>query len=261
MVAPMMIASGVQAALGAYSAIRGSKSAKAAKKEAAAAQAKKMENLGQTLDYQKQLYSKFEALYNPMAKEAQSSKSYGYDQSSAELQKQYANAQKNIAESQGLGGIAAGASRQAQFGLATGLAQKYSEGTQLRDQMRMKLMGEPIKQGQYVAGAMDNISGAYGEQYKSAREDQAAGEKAFAAGLAQVGSAVGSGLGSMKEGGGSTEAASGSSSSNWMNKPVSLGDPNSLASQSSNFNPNSLSNTNISTGSLFGAAPKLSGGR
>ena len=196
-----------------------------------------------------------------MAKEAQSSKSYGYDQSSAELQKQYANAQKNIAESQGLGGIAAGASRQAQFGLATGLAQKYSEGTQLRDQMRMKLMGEPIKQGQFVAGAMDNISGAYGEQYKSAREDQASGEKAFAAGLAQVGSAVGSGLGSMKEGGGSTEAASSSSSSNWMNKPVSLGDPNSLASQSSNFNPNSLSNTNISTGSLFGAAPKLSGGR
>jgi hypothetical protein len=202
MVAPMIIASGVQAALGAYGAIRGSKSAKAAKKEAAAAQAKKMENLGQTLDYQKQLYGKFEALYNPMAKEAQSSKSYGYDQSSAELQKQYANAQKNIAESQGLGGIAAGASRQAQFGLATGLAQKYSEGTQLRDQMRMKLMGEPIKQGQYVAGAMDNISGAYGEQYKSAREDQAAGEKAFAAGLKEVGSALGSGIGSMKEGGG-----------------------------------------------------------
>lgn len=33
MVAPMIIASGVQAALGAYGAIRGSKSAKAAKKE------------------------------------------------------------------------------------------------------------------------------------------------------------------------------------------------------------------------------------
>lgn len=258
MVAPMIIASGVQAALGAYGAIRGSKSAKAAKKEAAAAQAKKMENLGQTLDYQKQLYSKFEALYNPMAKEAQSSKSYGFDQSAAELQKQYATAQKNIAETQGLGGIAAGASRQAQFGLATGLAQKYSEGMQLRDKMRMQLMKEPIMAGQYVAGAMGDITNAYGDQYKSAREDQAAGEAAFAAGLQQVGSAIGSGIGAM---GGSGTPASPSPSSDWMNKPVSLGDPNSLASQASSFNPNSLSNTNISASSLFGAAPKLSGGR
>lgn len=253
----MVVASGVQAALGAYGAIRGSKSAKAAKKEAAAAQAKKMENLGQTLDYQKQLYSKFEALYNPMAKEAQSSKSYGFDQSAAELQKQYATAQKNIAETQGLGGIAAGASRQAQFGLATGLAQKYSEGMQLRDKMRMQLMKEPIMAGQYVAGAMGDITSAYGEQYKSAREDQAAGEKAFAAGLSQVGSAIGSGIGAMKESPPNTEEKP--ASSDLTTKKVSLGDQNSLASQASSFNPNNLSNTNIGASSLFGAAPTIWG--
>ena len=124
------------------------------------------------LAFRQQMYQDAQAKYGPLEQQligqATSNQPLGYDMLSGQMQQQYADALRRIGEQGniGMGGLAGGAARQSQFGLATGLGSAYAQGQMNRLALGQSLLGrDPTTQlGMNVSGGMQNMSNLYGQQ-------------------------------------------------------------------------------------------------
>lgn len=162
-----MVASSV---IGAGASMAGSSKAARAQEEA---MRKQQEAAQQDLQFRQQMYSDAQAKYGPLEQQllgqATSNRPLGYDMLSGQIQQQYADALRNISAMgyQGMsGGLAGGAARQAQFGLATALPQAYAQGQMARLGLGQSLLGrDPSTQlGMNVSGGYSNLMDLYGNR-------------------------------------------------------------------------------------------------
>lgn len=124
------------------------------------------------LAFRQKMYDEAQAKYGPLEQQllgqAKSDRPLGYDMLSGQIQQQYADALRNLSAMgyQG-GGLAGGAGRQAQFGLATALPQAYSQGQMNRLNLGTSLLGRsPVYGlGQNVSGGYQNLGNLYGNQF------------------------------------------------------------------------------------------------
>jgi hypothetical protein len=156
------------AVIGAGASMAGSSKAARAQEEAMQAQKQAAE---QDLQFRQQMYADAQAKYGPLEQQllgqATSDRPLGYDMLSGQIQQQYADALRNLSAMgyQGMGGgLAGGAARQAQFGLATALPQAYAQGQMARLGLGQSLLGrDPSTQlGMNVSGGYGNLMNMYG---------------------------------------------------------------------------------------------------
>lgn len=121
------------------------------------------------LAFRQKMYQDAQAKYGPLEQQllgqATSNQPLGYDILSGQIQQQYADALRRITQ-QGMGGLAGGAARQAQFGLATGLGSAYAQGQMNRLALGQSLLGrDPSTQlGMNVSGGYGNLQNMYGQR-------------------------------------------------------------------------------------------------
>jgi len=117
---------------------------------------------------------------------------------SGQIQQQYADALRNLSAMgyQG-GGLAGGAARQAQFGLATALPQAYAQGQMNRLNLGTSLLGRsPVYGlGQNVQGAYGQQAGFYGQQAGMYGQLAGLGAQAAARSLQNLGYTMGQNYG------------------------------------------------------------------
>jgi hypothetical protein len=141
----------------------------------------------QDLAFRQQMYQDAQAKYGPLEQQllgqANSSQPLGYEMLSGQMQQQYADALRRIGEQGniGMGGLAGGAARQSQFGLATGLGSAYAQGQMNRLALGQSLLGrDPSTQlGMNVQGGFQGMGNIYGQQ--AGMYGQLAGQGANAA--------------------------------------------------------------------------------
>ena len=121
------------------------------------------------LAFRQKMYEEAQAKYGPLEQQmlgqATSSQPLGYEMLSGQMQQQYADALRRIGEQGniGMGGLAGGAARQSEFGLATGLGSAYAQGLNLGQSL---LARDPSNQlGMNVSSGMQNMSNIYGNQF------------------------------------------------------------------------------------------------
>ena len=125
------------------------------------------------LAFRQQMYQDAQAKYGPLEQQligqATSNQPLGYEMLSGQMQQQYADALRRIGEQGniGMGGLAGGAARQSQFGLATGLGSAYAQGQMNRLNLGQSLLArDPSNQlGMNVSSGMQNMSNIYGNQF------------------------------------------------------------------------------------------------
>ena len=125
------------------------------------------------LAFRQKMYEEAQAKYGPLEQQmlgqATSSQPLGYEMLSGQMQQQYADALRRIGEQGniGMGGLAGGAARQSQFGLATGLGSAYAQGQMNRLNLGQSLLArDPSNQlGMNVSSGMQNMSNIYGNQF------------------------------------------------------------------------------------------------
>ena len=157
------------AVIGAGASMAGSSKAARAQEEAMQAQQQAAQ---QDLQFRQQMYADAQAKYGPLEQQllgqATSDRPLGYDMLSGQIQQQYADALRNLSAMgyQG-GGLAGGAGRQAQFGLATALPQAYAQGQMDRLNLGTSLLARnpAYGLGQNVSGAYQGLANAYGNQF------------------------------------------------------------------------------------------------
>lgn len=150
----------------------GMSSSKRASRDAEKAQEMQKKMFDQDLAFRQQMYNEAQTKYGPleqqMLEQATSNQPLGYEMLSGQMQQQYADALRKIGEQGniGMGGLAGGAARQSQFGLATGLGSAYAQGQMNRLALGQSLLGRsPTTQlGMNVQGAFGNQAGFYGNQ-------------------------------------------------------------------------------------------------
>lgn len=124
------------------------------------------------LAFRQRMYDEAQAKYGPLEQQILAQATYneplGYDMLSGQIQQQYADALRNLSAMgyQG-GGLAGGAARQSQFGLANALPQAYSQGQMNRLNLGTSLLGRsPVYGlGQNVSGAYQGLANTYGNQF------------------------------------------------------------------------------------------------
>ena len=125
------------------------------------------------LAFRQKMYEDAQAKYGPLEQQmlgqATSSQPLGYEMLSGQMQQQYADALRRIGEQGniGMGGLAGGAARQSQFGLATGLGNAYAQGQMNRLNLGTSLLGRsPVYGlGQNVSGGYQGLGNAYGGMF------------------------------------------------------------------------------------------------
>jgi hypothetical protein len=146
------------------------------------------------LAFRQKMYEEAQGKYGPLEQQllgqAKSDRPLGYDMLSGQIQQQYADALRNLSAMgyQGMGGgLAGGAARQAQFGLATALPQAYAQGQMNRLNLGTSLLGRsPVYGlGQNIQGGYQGLGNIYGQQ--AAMYGQLAGQGAAAASQALQG--------------------------------------------------------------------------
>lgn len=168
--------SGTKNALGSIGSILGTftgmGSSKSAGKSADKAAELQYQAAMADLAFRQKMYDEAQAKYGPLEQQllgqAKSDRPLGYDMLSGQIQQQYADALRNLSAMgyQG-GGLAGGAGRQAQFGLATALPQAYAQGQMNRLNLGTSLLGRsPVYGlGQNVSGGYQNLGNLYGNQF------------------------------------------------------------------------------------------------
>lgn len=168
--------SGTKNALGSIGSILGTftgmGSSKSAGKSADKAAELQYQAAMADLAFRQKMYDEAQAKYGPLEQQllgqAKSDRPLGYDMLSGQIQQQYADALRNLSAMgyQG-GGLAGGAGRQAQFGLATALPQAYAQGQMNRLNLGTSLLGRsPVYGlGQNVSGGFQNLGNLYGNQF------------------------------------------------------------------------------------------------
>lgn len=150
----------------------GASSSSKAGNAAERAQRQQMEAAKADLAFRQKMYEEAQAKYGPLEQQligqATSNRPLGYEMLSGQMQQQYADALRRIGEQGniGMGGLAGGAARQSQFGLATGLGSAYAQGQMNRLALGQSLLGrDPTTQlGMNVSGGMQNMGNIYGQQ-------------------------------------------------------------------------------------------------
>jgi len=187
-------------------------SSKRASRDAEKAQEMQKKMFDQDLAFRQQMYEEAQAKYGPLEQQmlgqATSNKPLGYDMLSGQMQQQYADALRRIGEQGniGMGGLAGGAARQSQFGLATGLGSAYAQGQMNRLALGQSLLGrDPSAQlGMNVQGAFGNQAGFYGNQASMYGQLAGLGSQAAAKSLQGLGYNLGQIYGNQQGGIGST---------------------------------------------------------
>jgi hypothetical protein len=179
--------------------VMGSNSSKKAAKTAEEAQQQQMKSAQQDLEFRQKMYTDAQGKYAPLEQQllgqATSNQPLGYDMLSGQMQQQYADALRRIGEQGniGMGGLAGGAARQSQFGLATGLGGAYAQGQMNRLNLGQSLLGrDPSTQlGMNVSGGIQNMSNLYGQQANMYGQLAGAGAGAMSKGIQGLGYGLG----------------------------------------------------------------------
>ena len=190
----------------------GMSSSKRASRDAEKAQEMQKKMFDQDLAFRQQMYNEAQAKYGPLEQQligqATSNQPLGYEMLSGQMQQQYADALRRIGEQGniGMGGLAGGAARQSQFGLATGLGSAYAQGQMNRLALGQSLLGrDPSAQlGMNVQGAFGNQAGFYGNQASMYGQLAGLGSQAAAKSLQGLGYNLGQIYGNQQGGIGST---------------------------------------------------------
>lgn len=159
----------------------------------------------QDLAFRQDQYNRYLGLMGPieerLAREAQSSQPLDYEQNTAAIRQNYANALRNISSSMGLRGMAGsgldvGAMRGAAFTQAGDLSGAYTQGLQNRRKLGLDLTGRgQIGQAaQGVSGGMQNMANVYGQQAALNNQAAAQGWQNFSTGLSGLAQMYGSGM-------------------------------------------------------------------
>lgn len=193
------------------------------------------------LAFRQKMYDEAEAKYGPLEKqllqEAQSDKPLGYEMLSGQMQQQYADALRRIDEQGniGMGGLAGGAARQSQFGLATGLGNVYAQGQMNKLNLGTSLLGRSpvVGLGQNVSGGYQNLQNLYGNQFDVYNKLGMMGS--LATGQALQGFSYGQG---MDSGTGQTTPQYGQQQFDFTQRPSALNNANNPFSSASTYNPN-----------------------
>jgi hypothetical protein len=180
----------------------GLSSSKRASRDAEKAQEMQKKMFDQDLAFRQKMYEEAQAKYGPLEQQmlgqATSTRPLGYDMLSGQIQQQYADALRNLSAMgyQG-GGLAGGAARQAQFGLATALPQAYAQGQMNRLNLGTSLLGRsPVYGlGQNVQGAYGQQAGFYGQQAGMYGQLAGLGAQAAARSLQNLGYTMGQNYG------------------------------------------------------------------
>jgi len=165
----------------------GSSSSKKAGKSAEEQAKLQKQTAAADLAFRQQMYNEAQAKYGPLEEQllgqAKSDQPLGYEMLSGQMQQQYADALRRIGEQGniGMGGLAGGAARQSQFGLATGLGNAYAQGQMNRLNLGTSLLGRSpvVGLGQNVSGGYQGLGNFYGQQ--AGMYGQLAGQGANAA--------------------------------------------------------------------------------
>jgi len=174
------------------------------------------------LAFRQKMYEDAQAKYGPLEQQmlgqATSSQPLGYDMLSGQMQQQYADALRRIGEQGniGMGGLAGGAARQSQFGLATGLGSAYAQGQMNRLALGQSLLSrDPSTQlGMNVSSGMQNMSNIYGNQFDTYNRLGMMGSSGLGQSLQGMGYNLGQIFGNQQGGIGSTNPGQGINYSN-----------------------------------------------
>jgi len=174
------------------------------------------------LAFRQKMYEEAQAKYGPLEQQmlgqATSSQPLGYEMLSGQMQQQYADALRRIGEQGniGMGGLAGGAARQSQFGLATGLGSAYAQGQMNRLALGQSLLSrDPSTQlGMNVSSGMQNMSNIYGNQFDTYNRLGMMGSSGLGQSLQGMGYNLGQIFGNQQGGIGSTNPGQGINYSN-----------------------------------------------
>ena len=159
-------------AITALGAIFGANSSKKSAKKAENYFQLSEQSLSNDLAFRIKTLQEAQKIYNPLEEQllgkATSDEPLGYDILSGQMQQQYADALRRIGEQGniGVGGLAGGAARQSEFGLATGLGNAYAQGQMNKLNLGTSLLGQnPVYGlGRDVFAGNQNMSNFYGQQ-------------------------------------------------------------------------------------------------
>lgn len=193
------------------------------------------------LAFRQKMYEDAQAKYGPLEQQmlgqATSNQPLGYEMLSGQMQQQYADALRRIGEQGniGMGGLAGGAARQSQFGLATGLGNAYAQGQMNRLNLGTSLLGRsPVYGlGQNVSGGYQGLGNAYGGMFDVYNKLGMMGSAAT--GQALQGFGYGQG---MNSGMGQTTPQYGQQQFDFTQRPSALNNANNAFSSASTYNPN-----------------------
>lgn len=183
----MLAAGALSAGASAYGA---SQSGKAAGRATDAQKQAAMQDLA----FRQEQYNRYLGLMGPieerLAREAQSTQPLDYEQNTAAIRQNYANALRNISSSMGLRGMAGsgldvGAMRGAAFTQAGDLSGAYAQGLQNRRKLGLDLTGRgQIGQAaQGVQGGLQGMANYYGQQAGMYNQAASQGWQNFGQGL------------------------------------------------------------------------------
>ena len=224
------------------SSVLGSRSAKKSGSSAGSfaeeAQKQQIEAARADLAFRQKMYEEAQAKYGPLEQQilgqAISNEPLGYDMLSGQIQQQYADALRNLSAMgyQG-GGLAGGAARQAQFGMAEALPQAYAQGQMNRLNLGTSLLARnpAYGLGQNVSGAYQNLANAYGNQFDVYNRLGMMSSLGLGQSLQGLGYGMGQtqGLPQMLQGG--------QSMFNFAQRPSALMNPSNILSAASTYNP------------------------
>ena len=215
----------------------GMSSSKRASRDAEKAQEMQKKMFDQDLAFRQRMYEEAQSKYGPLEQQmlgqATSTRPLGYDMLSGQIQQQYADALRNLSAMgyQG-GGLAGGAARQAQFGMAEALPQAYAQGQMNRLNLGTSLLARnpAYGLGQNVSGAYQNLANAYGNQFDVYNRLGMMSSLGLGQSLQGLGYGMGQsqGLPQMLQGG--------QSMFNFAQRPSNLMNPNNMFSAASTYN-------------------------
>lgn len=192
------------------------------------------------LAFRQKMYDEAQAKYNPLEQQligqATSNRPLGYDMLSGQIEQQYADALRRIGGQGniGMGGLAGGAARQSQFGLATGLGSAYAQGQMNRLNLGTSLLGRsPVYGlGQNVSGGYQNLENLYGNQFDVYNRLGMMGSAATGQALQGFGYGMGQSQGSTQT------PQYGQQYYDFTQRPSALNNANNMFSSASTYNPN-----------------------
>lgn len=225
---------------GIVGSVLGMGSSKSAGKSADVASENMLKAAMADLAFRQKMYEEAQAKYGPLERQllgqAMSSEPLGYESLSGQIQQQYADALRNLSAMgyQG-GGLAGGAARQSQFGLASALPQAYNQGQMNRLNLATSMLGRsPVYGlGQNISGGYGNLQNLYGQQLGMYGQLAGMGSQAIAQGLR--GTAYGQGMSSYTP---QVTPQYGQAQYDFTQRPSALNNANNMFSSAYNYDPN-----------------------